>query len=264
MKQRVINFFIAILILFTQVKAFGQNKDSLIILHPIIGKKADIYENFTYSLFPDIKGFQSATFYIRNNKYLISRVKFVSDDGRLRDTIISEPLFVLQNKRAKIRLIYNNKKDKISRERTVAIFTKDGSIIKGNIARITGQSIVLFVPSHSQLSDYSKRDFVRIPRQEIEKVLIQGESNILAGIGWGGLIGFGSGALIGLLLGDDNSGWIRFSAGQKAMMFGTTFGLIGGIAGLFYGAISSSSDEIIVLKTARDYDLLKEKFPYAF
>lgn len=50
---------------------------------------------------------------------------------------------------------------------------------------------------------------------------------------YGALIGGSSLAILGYLSGDDESGWIRFSAGQKAF-YGAIFGaVIGGIIGGF-------------------------------
>jgi hypothetical protein len=45
--------------------------------------------------------------------------------------------------------------------------------------------------------------------------------------GKGFLIGFGLGALIGLIDGDDDKGFIRFSAGEKALILGLTLAPVG-------------------------------------
>ena len=60
-------------------------------------------------------------------------------------------------------------------------------------------------------------------------------SRIGAGIGIGGLVGLGLGAMVGLASGDDESGFMQYTAGQKALagaiLGGAVGGLIGGVAG---------------------------------
>ncbi len=252
------------IILIAQIFSFGQAEDSLIALHPILGDTVDVYENNTYNLFPGIKGFESAVFYTRDNKYLVAKVKFVTTGGAVRDTVISEPINKLQNKRARIRLLFEEKKEKISKNRKITLFTKDGSRITGGIARITNKKIVMFLPGKSNNIYLARNYFVAVPTNEVKKILIHGESKILSDRGWGALIGAGSGLLIGFISGDDTSGWIRFSAEQKALMLGTSSGIIGGLIGLITGLISTTSDEVIYLRSKEDLRKLKRKFPYSF
>jgi len=64
-------------------------------------------------------------------------------------------------------------------------------------------------------------------------------SGVMRGAGIGLLVGAAGGSLIGVVSGDDPpTGWIRFSAGEKAVMAGVTLGvagfIVGGIAGFIH------------------------------
>jgi len=256
--------FVVVFLIISLSNLTAQVKDSLIVIHPIIGKNVNIYENDTYDLFPQISGFKSAAFYIRNNKFLVSKIKFVTSTGVEKDTSIVEPLLRLQNKRARIRLIYLEKKDKIGKGRRVRIVTKNGSVFTGNIARITNKGVVLYLNLNNNYARLPEENFITIPREELLQVIILGESNVWSGIGWGTLIGMGSGALIGFASGNDEHGIIAFTAGQKALITGVSLGVIGGIIGLVSGLVTSSNKVVINIKNDSDYNKLKVKFPYSF
>ena len=60
-------------------------------------------------------------------------------------------------------------------------------------------------------------------------------------LGIGLLIGAGTGIILGLASGDDNSGFIQFSAEDKAVMSGSILGLGGGLIGII-ASIGSGQD----------------------
>jgi hypothetical protein len=62
------------------------------------------------------------------------------------------------------------------------------------------------------------------------------ERRRLKGLGVGALIGAGSGVVIGLASGDDEDGFVAFSAGEKAAIWGLTLGAVGGVVGREVGA----------------------------
>ncbi len=64
----------------------------------------------------------------------------------------------------------------------------------------------------------------------------------LEGLGIGVLVGGITGAVIGLASGNDNEGFIRFSAGAKALMGAVFFGALGGLIGTPIGAAAGSRD----------------------
>ncbi len=63
----------------------------------------------------------------------------------------------------------------------------------------------------------------------------------LEGIGIGALAGAGVGALIGLASGDDPPGWFSFSAGDKAVVGGVAFGILGSVIGAIGGSTPTDS-----------------------
>ncbi len=68
--------------------------------------------------------------------------------------------------------------------------------------------------------------------------LLGRSSRARMGAGIGLLIGAFSGALIGLASGDDPSGFLSFTAGEKAALGAFVFGGLGGVIGLIAGTAS--------------------------
>ena len=68
------------------------------------------------------------------------------------------------------------------------------------------------------------------------EVSIQRERRVLKGLGVGLLVGAGGGVVLGLASGDDQAGFISFTAEEKAMMGAVALGLVGGVVGLIAGA----------------------------
>lgn len=82
------------------------------------------------------------------------------------------------------------------------------------------------------------RRLVTVDRSDITAmdVSVGTRRSIGKGIGIGVLVGAGSGVLIGLASGDDEEGFIRFSAEEKSLVAGLGLGLVGGVVGLIAGA----------------------------
>lgn len=83
-------------------------------------------------------------------------------------------------------------------------------------------------------------EIVTVPVRLIDELRIQ-RSAQRGGAGRGLLIGAAAGALTGLISGDDDNGFIEFTAGQKALALALPSGLVGLLIG---GAISSRSLKI--------------------
>jgi len=90
---------------------------------------------------------------------------------------------------------------------------KDSSIVFG-----TQQNLEDIAVSNLQLLKFRKKNAI-------------GKS-----LGYGALIGFGIGGLIGLASGDDKSGFIRFTAEAKALGLGIIMSIPGAIVGATMGA----------------------------
>jgi hypothetical protein len=105
-------------------------------------------------------------------------------------------------------------------------------VIEGSLQGIEEDGLLVLSPEGTQTS--------RIPMDRVRefRVLRGSKNQALMGLGVGLAGGAVVGGLIGLADGDDESGFIRFSAGEKAAMGAVAFGLIGGAAGLVIGAVS--------------------------
>ncbi len=102
----------------------------------------------------------------------------------------------------------------------------------------------------------------RVPITTISNLHIEGESKIFQGMG----IGFAAGAFVGGALGfasgDDQSGFFRLTAGDKALIGGAAGGLLGLIVGTIAGVSSSQSEvdlghvqfnDLVTLRAAARY-----------
>lgn len=105
-------------------------------------------------------------------------------------------------------------------------------VIEGSLQGIEEDDLLVISPEGTESS--------RIPMDQVRdlRVLRGSRNQALQGLGFGAVCGAAVGGLMGLADGDDESGFIQFSAGEKAAMGAVAFGLIGGAAGLVIGAVS--------------------------
>ncbi len=87
---------------------------------------------------------------------------------------------------------------------------------------------------------------VKMDPSDVDRVVIRKESHFWSSVGTGFLIGAGGGAVIGLFSGNDESGFIRFTAGEKALLLGGSFGVAGAIIGGVIAAVPGSDDELVL------------------
>jgi hypothetical protein len=109
---------------------------------------------------------------------------------------------------------------------------------------------LLFVSTDRRITNVSV-DSVR----QIEVVHDRGRS-MLEGAGWGSAIGFGTGALLGFASGDDHCThdcFVRFSAGDKAVILGTAIGVVGLVVGLIAG-LGRGERDVFVLEPQSPLD----------
>ncbi len=146
----------------------------------------------------------------------------------------------------------------------VVLALKDGRRVDGELLSVRDSSIVL--STNMRLSEHDLTELadllVVVRSEEILHVIIKGKSNILSGMGEGLLLGGAIGGALGLLTGDDKSGFIRFTAAEKAGWGAIGFGAVGLIIGTITGIASSTSDKMIEPLPDFDFSLLKQLARY--
>jgi len=237
---------------------FPQQKDSLIQLYPGLGDTLDQFDRDYFEIFQNIEGFEYAVFYIRDNKYLVSKVTYFLE-GSLRDTTFIQILSALLSSRTRMEQIEkeNNKEIESSRECIVA--TKNGTRFNAKLEMYSKKNLYL-ASSQNTLSINPTELKFKLPIQKVDSLIFLAESNALSSMGWGALIGLGLGA-IGAFAGpsDPNPG----IAGGIGKAFGLIAGpILGGLIGLIVG--SSSDEEIIEIGSQYDILALKGKTKYYF
>jgi hypothetical protein len=96
---------------------------------------------------------------------------------------------------------------------------------------------------------------IKILVSDVEVVILPGESNILAGLGWGALAGLVIATIVYISTNDNTND-------LEGVAVASVGSLIGGLVGLLVGIASSTSDEVIEIATIRDLIKLKEYAKY--
>ena len=246
MKKLLITLLLTGIVLITHINSFAQTRDSLIQLYPGIGDTIFSFDREYFELFQTIDGFEYAVFYIRDNKKLVSKITFNSE-SRVKDTISTYNLSVLNNIRTTIRKIDGENNKKLESPREVIVFTKDKNQYKGLLEMFSKERLYLI---SSEQSNYR----YKIPISNVDRILLSGESNVLASMGIGALIGIAAGAVIGYIASDKDD-----SVGKDggAIIFGAFMGIVGAIIGLIAGLSDSESDQEIQIE--KDSDILELK-----
>lgn len=150
---------------------------------------------------------------------------------------------------------------KVKRGAQIVVTKTDGNMVEGELLSVKQDSILLLTQSGTTGNE--------INVNEIQTINIKKRSRFFQGIGKGFLIGALSGALLGIVNGDDKEGFLAFTAPQKALFWGLGLGLGGIIVGGIAGAISGtditinlegeSSEEVnSILKKLNKYARFKD------
>lgn len=127
------------------------------------------------------------------------------------------------------------------KKRTYKVFVFRGNTLlaQSYLLNITDSTVVLSarpLPFRSlNTGKVSTREF---GYPEIESIILKKKGGAGSGAIAGLFIGGGLGALAGLASGDDETGWFRLSAGDKAAALGLGGGIVGALIGAFLGALS--------------------------
>ena len=125
------------------------------------------------------------------------------------------------------------------------ITKKDGQLIEGELISVKPNSLLLLDPEGKDVS---------VGIADIKVIRIVKKSKAGKGALYGLLIGGAAGALLGFASGDDESGFFTFTAEEKALMGGASWGIagliLGGIAGL-----TSGKDKTIQIEGMTDSEI---------
>jgi len=227
-----------------------QDRDSLIQLSESLGDTIDYNEMQAFNILnlKDFKGFHQLVLFVRNDTTLAAVISYEDEAGSLEDSTLLYNVRALANLRASFRQAKIESVKNFEKRSGVIITNKHGINYKGVIESINENELTLAQRTPGT-NDHSIPDFTlkTFHKDEIGSVFIEGESKVLSGLGYGGLAGFLTGALIGLASGDDDPGILKFSAGAKALIGGVALGVIGSAVGLVAGLISSTDDSVITI-----------------
>ncbi len=142
----------------------------------------------------------------------------------------------------------------------IVIRMTTGEEVEGVLLSVRQNALV--VAALEEIEDKDSSEIMKYVRllstNDIQKVIVQGESKVLKGMGGGLLCGFIVGGMIGLAGGDDKPGGLfSMTAGQKAMAGGMGLGVVGAVVGTVVGVASSTADKTIDPLPGRDFSVLK-------
>jgi hypothetical protein len=126
----------------------------------------------------------------------------------------------------------------------VRVQTIDAEQIEGELLVVRPDKIVIckIYGTEKESLVANPDEILTLPVNDIRYIIVRGRRNTAKGFFVGFLTGSGLGALFGFASGDDPPGFLSFSAGQKAVMFGVVLGVIGGVGGTILGYVQSTSD----------------------
>lgn len=239
--------------------ALGQERDKPIIVSPLIGDTLDATERDHYQLFPNIVGFQRAVFYLNPDSSLRVKVALLQD-GVKQDTVIERyhTLAALRNYFEQVTL--GETKGRNGSE--IVLLLNNGRKITGELFSVRDTALVISTVEVDKVNDLAtlSAGIIVVPSQDILHVTIEGKSNVLAGMGWGILIGAGGGALFGYAGHREPA---LFTASEDAFIGGILLGLCGLVVGTIVGIATSTSDKEIEPLPNHDFSSLRPftRFP---
>jgi hypothetical protein len=131
-----------------------------------------------------------------------------------------------------------------------ALSSQQVHVKRGDRIRITATTKGLTNRTARVLAARGDSLFLRLGQAETVGVALAGVTRLqmsdgrsrhtLRGAGLGTLVGVATGAVLGFVSGDDDSGWFALSAQEKAAIYGTTLGAFGLFTGAVVGALTVS------------------------
>ena len=165
----------------------AQSVDSLIQIYPGIGDTLTSFDRTYLGLYPEIKDFEFAIFYIRNNEKLVTRIYSYNQNSSVGSILVQnltarDSLYSIIEKSdlENINLVTSNWWD-------AKIKTKDDNIIEGEL--IMFDRNYLYITAENLRADHMGKMTYRIPVPEIKEIYQEENSNRFLGICIGGSLG---------------------------------------------------------------------------
>ena len=252
------NFIIALIL---TVNTFAQKPDSLIQIYPGIGDTLNFVDRAYIGLFLEVKDFESAVFYIRNQTQFISEIHISAEDSSFVNRRI-------QNQRSldSIRTIISKvdlANNKLMTEwNDITLTTTDGRVISGDLSMFDDQHV--YVLAENVRADHIGRNPYKIPYTQISTLVLEGSSYFLTGMCIGGAAGTLIGGLIFQALRADTKSTttpsescskLNENIGAMIAFMGVAVASVA--IGAIVGASTSTDDEVITFES--ELDLLKLK-----
>jgi hypothetical protein len=255
-------------------------QDTAYVLSNRVGNTIDQSEREYFGLFPAVKGFDSAKFFELPQGQVRLVISRRTDEGMndstriLNEDVVTELRVFIENfeevihgkKQIRWYLLTNlvhvsffTSKEGVE----MAVTTRRGRQYGGILLSATDSLLVLWQSTDPY--DWRAADsLVKTARlSEIGQIIVKEGGGFWSGVGYGALIGGGTGVILGLASGSDKGGWIQLSAGAKALIAGVGLGIPSAIIGGISGAIKGTEETFDVKGNADAYKkllpALKEK-----
>jgi small nuclear ribonucleoprotein (snRNP)-like protein len=242
--------------------ASPQQADSLIQIYPGIGDTLNFFSRTYIGLFPDVKDYKYAIFFIRNNDSLVTKIYSSTEDSSFQ-LIRVQSLSALDSIRNIIELIdqINSRLKDIKHD--FYLITKNGNEIEGQLKMFDDK--YLYIIAENVRADHVGKIHYRFPVSKVSEFILEGNSNVVIGMCVGGMVGSAIGWIVAEGIknsepeGDNsiNSCASGVATGASAAAAFGAIALGGFLIGTITGVATSTDDEIIIINSERD--LLKLK-----
>lgn len=246
MKNMILFIMILRLMNFGEIETCAQSDSSPFIVSSFIGDTLSLSERNYFQLFPQIEGFQWAVFYLNPDSSLSANVKYISDK-EFRDTLINnykslKTLTYHINARNALgngtldtfHPVYEGSEYKKGSE--VCIYMNDGRETSGELLSVRENYLLLLNPMCDDRL-LNPECINQLEAFDIDKIIIQGKSNLVLGIGLGILASVVTAAIIYSSNYESNSWLAGVAAANKSktpiiissiglVTLGTTIGIL--------------------------------------
>jgi len=232
---------------------FAQESENPLVVNPLIGDTLSLAERNFYQLFPQIEGFQSAVFYLNPDSSLNADVKYLID-GLATDTLIQnyKSLKTLDYHINARNALENETPDRAFNYKTavyskgvdVNVYMTNGLEASGELLSVRENSLLILKPECKD--NLINPDCIsHMSSVEIDKLIIEGNSNL----GWGIGLGLLASVIAGAFIYQSNFESSRWLAGAAAWGKSESPIIISTVCcltlGVIIGILTSTQDEVI-------------------